>query len=304
MMKHSKLSFFLVSLVLLWSATAAAQLKVVTTVPDLAALASEIGGDRVSVQALSRHSQDPHYVDARPSLVVALNRADLLIVNGMELEVGWLPPLQVQSRNPKIQLGAQGYLDASTVIQPMEVPLTVDRSQGDVHPQGNPHFLFDPRRALKISQAISARLGQLDPAGAATYKANQEKLAQQLDAFAKEQTQRFAALPAEKRQVVTFHRSLVYLLDWLQLKRQINVQPRPGIQPTPSHTAKVLQTMRASGVRAILQEEFYPRKTSQTLARLGKARLVVIEGATRFDEGEGYLDHMRKVTEAIYVSLQ
>lgn len=302
-MKHLKWSW-LVTLLLLWSAAASAQVKVVTTLPDLAALAAEVGGDRVEVQSLARPGQDPHYVDARPSLVVTLNRADLLIINGMELEVGWLPPLQVQSRNPKIQLGAQGYLDASTVIQPMEVPATVDRSQGDIHPQGNPHFLFDPRRALLVSQAIAGRLAQLDPAGAATYQKNLQRFTQELEAFSQEQAQRFAALPAQQRQVVTFHRSLVYLLDWLQLKREINVQPRPGIQPTPSHTAKVLQTMRARGVRAILQEDFYPRKTSQTLARLGEARLVVLEGATRVDQEQRYLDHMRKLTEDIYEALK
>jgi zinc/manganese transport system substrate-binding protein len=288
---------------LLWGSQAQAQLKVVATLPDLAAIAREVGGERVEVEALARPTEDPHYVDARPSLVVTLHRADLLISNGMELEVGWLPPLQVQARNPKIQPGAAGFLDASTAIVAMEVPVAVDRSQGDIHAQGNPHYTFDARAGLKVGEAISARLMQLDPAGAEVYKARLAKFKEELSAFAREEAARFGALPAERRRVVTFHRSLVYLLDWLQLRRDVNVQPKPGIQPTPSHTAQVLQTMRATGVRAIVQEEFYPRKTSQTLAELGKAKLVVIPGGARFAEGERYIDHLRRLTGMIYENL-
>ncbi len=293
----------LLGLLLACSSVSAQTLKVITTLPDLAAITHEIGGDRVQIQAIVRPTEDPHYVDARPSMAVRLNKADLLILNGMELEIGWLPPLLVQSRNPNIQPGGLGYLDASAAITAMEIPASVDRSQGDVHGQGNPHYLTDARRAVPVAKLITTRLSQLDPAGAEAYQKNLSRFTAELETLIKEETDRFAALPVERRQVITFHRSQVYLLNWLGLRRDLSIEPKPGIQPTPSHTAKVLQKIKGQRVPAILQEDYYPRKTSQTLARLGKTKLVIFDGGTHFTEGERYTTHIRKVTGAIYEAI-
>ena len=290
-----------VSLCLVTPAHAA--LNVVATTSDLAALVAEVGGDFVSVKALSTADQNPHYVDPRPSLVVALARADLLIVNGLELEVGWLPPLQVNARNAAIQIGGTGYFDASKHVRLLEVRQNTDRAMGDIHPGGNPHFLFDPRAGATLATAIGSRLATLDPERAVEFRANARRVSTTLRTLAAEQTRRFQALGDERLQVITYHRSLVYLLDWLEITRPINVEPKPGVAPSPAHVAKVLATMRAQKIRVILQERFYPTSTSKTLARMSKAQVVILPGGPKFAAGESYMDRMRRTVEAIYVAL-
>lgn len=279
-----------------------AKLQVVATVPDLAAIVQEIGGDAVEVTVLSSPSQDPHYVDARPSSMLPLNRADLLIAVGLGLEQGWLPPLQINARNPKIQVGGEGWLDASQVVDKREV-VAADRSKGDIHPGGNPHYLFDPRQAVRVARAIATRLAALDPEGAAAYEAGFAKFASEVDAVAGELRARSLALPAERRRVVVFHASMTYLEDWLGLEQVATVEPLPGVPPNPGHVAKVLGTIRHTKARVILQEEFYPREPSGTLAKLSGARLVVVPGGTRASEGERYADHVRKIAELIHAAL-
>ena len=254
-----------------------AALSVVATTPDLAALASEIGGDAISVKSLSKAAENPHYVDPRPSLVVAVAQADLLILNGMDLEIGWLPPILVNARNASVQQGGSGYLDASKYVHRMEVPLSVDRALGDIHPGGNPHFTFDPRAGAKLAKVIGERLARLAPESTTLFKANAERVAGELEAIATSQQVRFKALGPDKLRVVTYHRSLVYLLDWLGIERPINVEPKPGVAPSPSHVARVLATMRAQKIRVILQERFYPTHTSETLGRMVGAEVVIIE---------------------------
>ncbi len=289
---------------LLGPAPAAAELRVVATLPDLAALAAAVGGDDVEVTALAPPNQDPHYVDPRPNLILPLNRADLLIVNGLELEVGWLPPLQVAARNGRIQAGGSGYFDASAVVRRLEVPTgKIDRAMGDVHPGGNPHFLYDPRQARRVVAALAAHMGRLDPGNAADYARRAAAFDARLAALAGRQAARFGALSAAQRRVVTYHASLTYLFDWLDVEAVQTVEPRPGIPPTPAHTAQVLSTMKARDVRRVVQESFYPRKTSETLARLVDGAVVVLPGSTRFDEGEGYLTHMNDIAERLYDAL-
>ena len=291
---------------LLWilpSAAFAAPLKVVATLPSLAALAAEVGGPLVQVEALSSPRQDPHYVDARPSLILQLNRADMLVQNGLELEVGWLPPLLLQARNPKISPGAPGFFDASQHVHLLQVPLgAVSRRQGDIHPGGNPHFLFDPRAAASIAEALGQRLAEVDAAHAETYRNNAAVLVKRLRALAAEEAAKFAALPAAKRRLCVYHESLVYVLDWLGLQEVATVEPRPGIPPDPQHVAAVLQTMRGGGVHVLAQEEFYPQNTSKTLAELAKARLVVLPGGTRFSEGQHYADHARALADTLFAA--
>ncbi len=281
----------------------AAPLQVVATLPSLAAIAKEVGGPLVQVEALTSPHQDPHYADAKPSLIVTLNRADAVIVNGLELEVGWLPPLLQQARNGKIQKGTPGYIDAAASVQLLGVPKgVIDRAMGDVHPGGNPHFLIDPRAGARVAVAIGQGLGRLDAAHAATYQQNAAALAQKLTALAKAETARFAQLPPARRTLVAYHDSLLYLVDWLGLRQIATLEPRPGIAPNPQHVAEVLQQMKAAAVPVIAQEAFYPENTSKTVSKLAGAKLVSLPGGARFPT-ETYEDHVRGLAQALYSAL-
>jgi zinc/manganese transport system substrate-binding protein len=285
-------------------AKAHADLEIVATLPSLAAIAAEVGGQSVTVRSLTSPAEDPHFVDARPDFIVALSRADVLIVNGLDLEIGWLPSLQAQSRNPDISTGGSGFVDASAGLALLEVATgAVDRSMGDVHPGGNPHYLLDPRRAADVALAIGARLAQLDPTNAATYLANSATVSAELTGFADQVAAEFADLGAN-RPVVTYHRSFVYLAEWLGLTVAIELEPRPGVAPDPGHVATVLSTMRSASVHVILQEAWYPSSTSRQLAELAGATLITVDGGPDFAGGESYTDWLRTVTEAIHASLR
>lgn len=278
-------------------------LQLVATLPSLAALAKEVAGPHAKVESLLGPRQDPHYADARPSLILSLNRADLLIVNGLELEVGWLPGLVRQSRNPRIQTGTQGYFDASTAVQRLQVVATVDRAMGDIHPGGNPHFAWDPRAGATIAEGIARSLAVLDPAHAADYQRNAAVLAARLRAIAIEETKRFATLPAENRRLVAYHDSLTYLLDWLALKQVGTIEPRPGIPPDPAQLAKVVGLMRTTQTKVVAQEEYYPRTTSDQVAKITGARLVVLPGGAKYAEGQSYEDFVRGVARDLHGAL-
>ncbi len=283
---------------------AQAELQIVATLPDLAAIASAVAGDHATVTALVSPDQDPHYVDGRPSMILPLNRADLLISNGMELEVGWLPPLVTSARNGKIQPGSPGFLDASFFVQRIQVnPGPIDRARGDVHPGGNPHFTFDPRQAKRIAQAILQRIIQLDASHAAEITVNHTRFTKRLDTLIEGQRARFAKLPAPKRRLVAYHQSLPYLWQWLNLDQVATVEPKPGIPPNPGHVATVLKTMRTTKARVIVQESFYPSRTSKTLAKLARGELVVIPSGARFAKGETYIQHITEVTDALHAAL-
>lgn len=300
-MKTTMTRLLLAALALLPLA-ARADVEIVATLPDLAAIAREIGGPHATVTALAPPGQDPHHVDARPSLILPLARADLLIVNGLELEIGWLPPLQVAARNGRIQTGAEGWFDASTVIERLGVPQgPIDRAMGDVHPGGNPHYTFDPRAARRVAAALAERLAAIDPAHATAYRDRARAFDARLTAFAAAQSARFAALPAARRRVVAWHASLTYLFDWLGLSEAITIEPRPGIAPTPAHVARVLEVMKRKGIGVIVQESYYPQKTSDTLARLAGAAVVVLPGGTPDDTD--YLTHLTRITDALYTAL-
>jgi zinc/manganese transport system substrate-binding protein len=265
------------ALAFLLPARAAAVVDVVTTTQGLAAIAKEVGGDRVRVEGLSRGIQDPHFVDPNPTLAVKLRNADLLVDVGLELEVGWLPPLVTQSRNAEIQPGGKRRLTAASAVQALEVPSgAVDRSQGDVHPMGNPHFLTDPRRAEQVAAAIAARLAQLDPDGAATYQARLADLRRRLAAAGDRWKAHLA--PVQGRKVVTQHRTLAYLLDFAGLQAAGYLEPKPGTPPPPSHLADLVGVVKAGGVGGILVENYYDRKSADLVAKLTGARVVVIPG--------------------------
>lgn len=281
----------------------AAPLQVAATLPTLAAIAKEVGGPDAQVKALLQPNQDPHYADARPSLIVELSKADVLLQNGLELEVGWLPNLVRQSRNAKIQQGAPGWCDVSTFAPLLQVPQgKVDRGMGDIHPGGNPHFLWDPRAGARIAEGLAKVFARLDPAHAAGYQSRANAFAARVRALGSAERARFAALPAAKRQLVVYHDSLIYLVDWLGLQQVATIEPRPGIPPSPSQVASVLQRMRAAQATTIAQEAYYPRNVSQQLAGLAKAQLVVLPGGARFAEGESYEQHVRALANALYAA--
>jgi len=220
----------------LFALPALAKVRIAATVGDLGAIARAVGGDAVDVEVLARPTQDPHFVDAKPSLVLSLSRADLLMLIGLDLEVGWLPVMLTASRNAKVQPGNPGFLDCSTVVAPKEVPLQkIDRSMGDIHPGGNPHYTVDPNSALKIAAALAERLAELDGDHAALYRANAQKFTQELTARIAGWDKALA--PYRGRPVATYHKSWIYFADWAGLEMVAFVEPKPGIPPNPAHVA-------------------------------------------------------------------
>jgi len=257
-------SLFL-SAVLFASPAFAAGLKVVTTTEDLASLAREIGGDKITVVALAKGYQDPHFVDPKPSFIFEVSRADMLIVVGRELEIGWLPPLINSSRNAKIQVGGSGYLDASLTVKILEIPTgQVTREMGDVHPQGNPHYWLDPGNGRRIALAIKDKLTQLDPADKATFDARYADFDKRL-ADAEKRWDAMMA-PYKGTKIVTYHRSWPNFMDRFGLNVMGYVEPKPGIPPSPSHTIDLINGMKAQGVKLIVVEPYFDLKTPQAIA--------------------------------------
>jgi zinc/manganese transport system substrate-binding protein len=245
--------------------SAAKKVNVVATTPDLAAIAREIGGDAVVVTALAKPTEDPHFVDAKPSHLVTLNRADVLIEGGAELELGWLPPLLDNARNDKIAAGAPGRIVASQGIRMLEVPATFDRSKGDVHSLGNPHFVVDPVDAKIVAAEIADHLAQVDPADAATFKANLKRFDDTIDRKLVEWQKLLA--PYRDAKIVTYHKDFVYFAERFNLEIVGELEPKPGIAPSPAHLAKVISTMQATKARVILVQPYQNRKTAETVAR-------------------------------------
>jgi zinc/manganese transport system substrate-binding protein len=283
------------------SSIAHADVTVVATVPDLAALAKQVGGDKVDVTAMSLSSQDPHFVDAKPSLTLRLNKAELLLAVGLELEVGWLPTLQTNARNKRILAGSRGYLECWMFISPKDFQVRADRSQGDIHRGGNPHYLYAPANAVKCANAIANKLGELDPDNAKTYDANAKAFAKQVDKAIVGWEKRLA--PYKGTAIVTYHRSFVYLTDWLGLESVIALEPKPGIPPSPRHVARVLKTAKAKKAALVLQESYYPDKTGKLVAKKIGGRVVSIHGGCDFHSGEKYIEHMEEVVTQLEEAL-
>jgi zinc/manganese transport system substrate-binding protein len=259
----------------LGAGSAHAALKIVTTTEDMASIAREIAGDRAQVDAIARGYQDPHYVEPKPSLILKLHAADLLIVVGREMEIGWLPPLLTQARNQKIQPGSNGYLDASLSARVLEMPTgPITRAMGDVHPSGNPHYWLDPANGRRIGQSIQARLALLDPANAGLYA---EGLAE-FDRRLAEGEKRWKAqmAPFKGLKVVTYHRSWPNFAEAFGLDVVGYVEPKPGIPPSPTHTLELIQQMKAQNVRIILVEPYFDLKTPNSIARETGAKVVVM----------------------------
>jgi zinc/manganese transport system substrate-binding protein len=257
------------------AAPARAALNVITTTEDLASITREVGGDKIKVESLSRGYQDPHFVEAKPSFVLKLNKADLLVVVGRELEIGWLPPLNTQARNAKVQPGADGYLDASLTAKILEIPTgQLTRAMGDVHPQGNPHYWLDPDNGRRIAKAVQKKLSTMDPANAAYYVQREEDFERRLSAADKGWMAQMA--PYKGTKIVTYHRSWPNFVDHFGLDVMGYVEPRPGIPPSPSHTLDLIKAMKEQGVKIILVEPYFDAKTPNSIARETGAKVLVL----------------------------
>jgi zinc/manganese transport system substrate-binding protein len=286
------------------AAPAVAAVDVVTSTEGLAALVREVGGDQVKVTHLSRGVQDPHFVDPNPSLAVKLRNADLLVDMGLDLEVGWLPPLVTQSRNASIQPGGARRLTAASAISPLDLPTgPVDRSQGDIHPSGNPHFLSDPRRAMQVAAAIAARLAVIDPGNAPTYQARLRDFQSRVTAAEKGWKAQLA--PLAGRSVVTQHKTLTYLLDWAGLQAAGYLEPKPGIAPPPSHVASLAGTVKAAGVKGVLVESYYDPRSANQLRDLTGVKVLVVPGDVGGSkEASGYIPWMDILVKALVQAVQ
>ena len=275
-MKSTYLAFAIASL-LAWAAPAGAQgkLNVVTTTEDLASIAREVGGDRITVESIARGYQDPHFVEAKPSFILKLQKADLLIVVGRELEIGWLPPLIQQSRNGKIQPGAEGYLDASLTAQILEIPSgNITRAMGDVHPLGNPHYWTDPENGKRIAKGISEKLAQFRTNDRAVFEQRLADFTSRLDAAEKRWLATMA--PYKGTKLVTYHRSFPNFAERFGLDIIGYVEPRPGIPPTPQHTLDLINEMKRQNCKLVVIEPYFDLKTPNAIGRDTGAEVLVL----------------------------
>jgi zinc/manganese transport system substrate-binding protein len=252
----------------------AKKLNVVTSTTDMAALTVEVGGDKVAVESIAKGYQDPHFVEAKPSFLLKLRQADVLVVVGLQLEIGWLPPLITQSGNRRIQVGAPGYLDASQFAEILEIPQgTVTRAEGDVHPLGNPHYWLDPDNGRRIARGIANTLREADPGDEAYFQQRFQDFDKRLTAA--EQKWDAEMRPYRGRKVVTYHRSFPNFAKHFGLDVIGYVEPRPGIPPTPTHTLEIIQLMRRENCKVVLVEPYFDLKTPQSIGRETGAQVVV-----------------------------
>jgi ABC-type Zn uptake system ZnuABC Zn-binding protein ZnuA len=258
-------------------ARAASKLRVVAATTDLATLAVEVGGDCISVEAIAKGYQDPHFVEAKPSFLLKLRQADLLLTVGLQLEIAWLPPLITQCGNPRIQVGAPGYLDTSQFAEILEIPTTataVTRAMGDVHPFGNPHYWLEPENGRRIARGIQGKLAEMRPGDAAYFEQRFQAFSQRLTQSEKVWDEEMR--PLHGRKVVTYHRSWPNFAKRFGLDVVGYIEPRPGIPPSPGHTVELIQLMKREDVRVILVEPYFDLKTPNSVGRETGAQVVVL----------------------------
>jgi zinc/manganese transport system substrate-binding protein len=254
---------------------AAGKLNVVAATQDLAALTSEVGGDHVNVMSIAKGYQDPHFVEAKPSFLLNLRKADLLVVVGLELEIGWLPPLITQSGNPKIQPAAQGYFDASRFAQILEIPTAqVTRAMGDVHPQGNPHYWLDPQNGLRVATGLAHKLSEMSPGDTAYFQQRLQDFRTRLAEAERRWDEQMK--PYRGRKVITYHQSWPNFAKRFGLQVAEYVEPRPGIPPSPAHVVELISLMKRQNVKLILVEPYFDLKTPQSVARETGGQVVML----------------------------
>ena len=256
-----------------WATAAHAKLNIVASTPDVGSIAKEIGKDKIEVMSIAKPTEDPHFVDAKPSFIVKLNKADMLIDGGLHLEIGWLPNLVVGARNKKILAGENGYLVASAGVPIMEVPTSADRAMGDVHPMGNPHFMLDPANGKIVATHICDRLCQIDASNCAYYEDNLKGFLKRLDQKLSEWQKTLE--PFRGTKIVTYHKTFSYFANRFNLNVAGTLEPKPGIPPSPTHINSLIPMMKNEGVKLILIEPFRERKTPEFAASQTGAKIVV-----------------------------
>ncbi len=298
-MKISIKALLLASLTLLSAQVASAKLNVVATTPDLASIAKVVGGDNIDLTTLAKPTEDPHFVDAKPSFIVKLNHADVLIEGGAELEIGWLPALLDQSRNTKLAAGAPGHVACAQRVKLMEVPSTLDRSKGDIHAAGNPHYLVDPLNAKIAAQNIAEAFSAIDAKNAEAYRAGLKKFVQSIDAKMPEWQSKLD--PFKGKQIVSYHNSWLYFANRFGLRIDLFLEPKPGVPPTPTHLAEVIMKMKADNVHVIIVDPYLNRRTAETVAAKTGATVVDVSqfpGGIKGTEG-GYISLMDHLVSSI-----
>jgi len=259
---------------LMLAGPALAVLNIFATVPEWGALAEELGGDKVKVYVATNALQDPHHVEAKPSLIARARAADLVVATGAELEIGWLPLVTQQAGNPKIQPGKPGYFEAASYVTMLEKPTRLDRAEGDVHPGGNPHIQTDPRTFAKVAPPLAARLAELDPANAAYYAARAKAFAERWKAAIANWEMQAAALKGTP--VIVQHKAFVYLFDWLGMKEIAALEPKPGVEPTTSHLSEVLATLARDPAKMVIRAAYQSNRASEWIAERAKINVVVL----------------------------
>ena len=264
----------LLVLLAMFAIPAAAALRVFATVPEWGALAKEIGGDQVQVSTAATALQDPHRIDARPSLIARARSADLLIATGAELEIGWLPAVQRESGNSRIQSGQAGYFEAAQHVAMLDIPARLDRADGDVHAGGNPQIQTDPRNILKVGEALVQRMKQIDPANAAGYDSRWRGFSERWRASLARWEK--AALPLKGVAVITQHKAWVYLFDWLGLREVGTLEPKPGVEPTVAHLSLVRDQAANSRPRMVIRATYNSARPAEWLSAEAKLPIVVL----------------------------
>ena len=279
-----------------------AKLRVVASTPDVADITRQVGGDRISVETIAEGTQDPHKVPVKPSFVTKLNRADALVVQGLGLEHAFIPALLEAARNDRIMPGAVAYIDASRYITPREVPSSLNRSQGELHPLGNPHFNLDPEQGRPMARAIAEGLERVDPAGASAYRDGLARFTAQLDRKIAE-WQKLAA-PLRGLKVVSYHQDLIYFAERYGLQLVGTVEDKPGIPPTPGHVEDLLNAMQREKVKVIIREISYDPGMAQTLAERTGARIARISAMAGGLGRPGYLDSIEADLREVVAAAQ
>jgi len=270
----SHLHGLLPALLLAWTVPAVAALNVFATVPEWGALVEELGGDKVKVYIATNALQDPHHVEAKPSLIARARGADLVVATGAELEIGWLPLVTQQAGNPKVQDGKPGYFEAAPLVPMVEKPARLDRAEGDVHPLGNPHIQTDPRNIARVAGPLSARLAELDPPNAAYYQGRYKAFAERWSAAIARWERE--AVPLKGVAVLVQHKGFPYLLDWLGMKEVAALEPKPSIEPTIAHLSEVLETVQRQPVKMVIRAAYQSDRASQWIAERAKINAVAL----------------------------
>ncbi len=296
-MKIYLICFFMIAM----TSIAQAKLNVVATTADIAALVKVVAGDTVNLSQIAKGSQDPHYIEAKPSYMVKMRDADLIVSNGLSLEIGWLPTLLKGARNPKISAASSGYMELGSLITPLDKPtVNVTRAMGDVHPEGNPHFMLDPVRLSELAVKIAEKLSELDSANKLIYAANAKLFQESVSKKMADWTMRIQK--TEIKELVTYHPSLNYFLDRFGLKAPIYLEAKPGVPPSAQHVLSVINTMKKQNIKLILVDSFFDTKIAERIIKdVPKAKVISVGISVEAQPG---LNKLEDVTEQLVKALE